>query len=88
MKPVVLLVGTDHFDKGDIQDETTTADLDIFSSKRQLEIKELVSQLAAFRPTKVCLEYPKVAQDRLTISYGKYLVGEKDLSVNEIQQIG
>jgi len=60
---------------------------DVLVPKRQAEIEALVSQLAAFQPTKVAVE--KRWQDSATLArYQAYRRGEHELTRDETEQIG
>lgn len=61
---------------------------DVLASRRQVEIEQLVDNLARWRPTKVILEWPKSDQKGLDRRYQTYLDGELELSAKEQDQIG
>ncbi len=83
----VSVLGVFHFG-GSSGDLASMHMADPFGKRRQDDIKELVSQLEAFRPTKILVEYPKERQDRLQERFIKYLAREDSLTVNEIDQVG
>ncbi|MFS0783157.1 DUF5694 domain-containing protein [Bacillus sp. 1P06AnD] len=88
MKPIIMILGTDHFDKMGLQDYSATQQLDIQSSKKQAEISEVIDCLKEFAPTKIALEYPYKSQAQLTKSYQKYISGHLALTINECHQLG
>lgn len=88
MKPTILLVGVDHFDKSNVNDILIGNEFDVLEEGRQNEIKQFVNQLASFSPTKICVESVKEKQDQLTRNYQDYLFGEQALRIGEIDQIG
>ncbi|UTR05993.1 DUF5694 domain-containing protein [Alkalihalobacillus sp. LMS6] len=88
MKPIILLVGVDHFDKSNLDDVLKGNEFDVLEVGRQHEIKQFVNQLASFSPTKICVEIVKDKQEQLTRNYQDYLSGEQELRKGEIDQIG
>jgi hypothetical protein len=56
-KTKVLVLGTYHMNNPGLDKFNMKVD-DVTSAKRQKEIAEFVNALAAFKPTKICLEYP------------------------------
>ncbi len=87
-KPAILIVGTDHFEKSAVQDYAKTEEVDIFSPRKQLEIRNIISCLKEFSPTKIVLEYPLKYQMKLTNEYQDYIAGNFKISANERHQIG
>lgn len=61
---------------------------DVFTEKRQQEIKELIEALKEFNPTKVALEVLTTDREGLNRDYHNYLSGDFDLSPSEHHQIG
>ena len=61
---------------------------DVTSAQRQKEIIEFVNLLCAYKPTKICLEYPLEKQTRLQENYRSYLDGKYTLSKSETDQLG
>jgi hypothetical protein len=61
---------------------------DVLTPVRQQEIAAVVSQLAAFRPTKIALERPPEEAEALNAHYRQYLTGHFILTRNEVHQLG
>lgn len=83
----VLVVGTYHLSNPGLDRVNPRAD-DPRSPKRQREIASLVEQLAAFRPTKVLVEFRHERQPALDSIYDAYRAGTHELSSSEVQQVG
>jgi len=86
-RPALLIVGTPHFGNPG-RDIVNTRIADVTTPERQLEIEAIVEGLAAFRPTRVAVEWPVGAQARLDQRYADYRAGRYQLSANETDQIG
>lgn len=83
--PQVALLGTFHF--AGTRDLASVQIKDLFSTKRQKELEELVAQISQFKPTKILIEWEprhKVKTDSL---FQKYLSGDFQLKQNEVYQI-
>ncbi|MCM3741888.1 DUF5694 domain-containing protein [Oceanobacillus luteolus] len=74
----VLVLGTFHMAEHE----------DLYSEKRQIEIEDLVSKLASFKPTKIAVEMAVDKTELLNNKYRKYNDGTYNLEMNEIFQIG
>ncbi|MEN3043780.1 MAG: DUF5694 domain-containing protein [Candidatus Hydrothermales bacterium] len=61
---------------------------DILSSKRQVEIEELVNKLASYKPTKIFIEVLPEKEKEWNEKYNNYLNGKLELDRNEIEQVG
>ena len=61
---------------------------DVLTPARQQEIAEVVSQLAAFKPTRIAVERPTGEADSLNADYRQYLAGRFTLTRNEVHQLG
>ncbi|MCX2718112.1 DUF5694 domain-containing protein [Lentiprolixibacter aurantiacus] len=83
----VTVLGVFHFG-GSTGDMAAMHMADPFGKRRQDDIKEVVAQLAEFKPTKILVEYPKERQARLDERYHNYLSGKDTLRVSETQQLG
>ena len=82
----LMLLGTYHMGNPGADQFNLEAD-DVLAPKRQTEIEEVVKKLAAFKPTKICVEAP--FGDSATISrYREYLAGKRELRRSEEEQIG
>jgi hypothetical protein len=86
-KPALLILGTPHF-ANPARDVANTRVGDVRTPQRQREIEAVVARLAAFRPTRVAVEWPVSGQDRLDSRYADYRAGRYVLSANEVDQIG
>lgn len=61
---------------------------DLYSKNRQNEIRELVSKVANFKPTKIAVEMAVEDKDVLNERYKQYKNGNYNLEMNEIYQVG
>jgi hypothetical protein len=86
-KPELLILGSAHFGNPG-RDVANTHVGDVTTPERQREIEAVVARLAAFRPTRVAVEWPADAQARLDQRYADYRAGRYTLSANETDQIG
>lgn len=82
----ILLLGTFHFEDAGLDEYKPKHRLDV--SSRQEEITGVLDQLAAFEPTRIAVEVRADRQGQLDASYSSYLKDEKELTGNEIHQIG
>ncbi len=85
-KPTVLVLATYHMDNPGLDLMNVQSD-NVLTEKRQKEIREFVSLLKRFRPTKISVEAP-FGSVKLNEQYSQYLSGEYKLSGDEIDQIG
>lgn len=85
-KPEILIVGTYHMANPGRDVFNTQAD-DVLAPKRQAEIAELLAVLKRFRPTKIAVE-STVYDDTRKKQYADYLAGKRELTRNEIEQVG
>lgn len=86
-KPKLLIVGAPHF--GSSGSHVLKVGVpDVLAPERQREIDAVVATLAAFRPTRVAVEWPADEQDRLDQRYARYRAGRYTLSANETDQLG
>ena len=86
-QPVVLIVGTPHF-AGAGSHVVDVQVPDVLTPERQRDIDAVVDRLAAFRPTRVAVEWDADEQARLDQRYADYRAGRYSLSANEVDQIG
>lgn len=86
-KPALLILGTVHFGNPG-RDTVNTRVPDVLGPARQREVAAIVDRLAAFRPTRVAVEWPADAQAELDQRYADYRAGRRALSANERDQIG
>lgn len=81
----ILLVGVDHLGKK--HDVHNSPNIDPLTPAHQAEIKEVIGDIARFKPTKVMIEHD--FQDAKTLGeYQQYLKGTFTLGPNEIYQYG
>lgn len=64
-KPALLIVGTPHFGQAGSHIVNLRVS-DVTTPERQREIEAIVEKLAAFRPTRVAVEWPASEQARST----------------------
>jgi hypothetical protein len=86
-KPALMILGVPHFGNPG-RDTVNVRVPDVMSPARQREIAAIVDRLAAFRPTRVAVEWPADAQARLDRRYADYRAGRFQLTANERDQIG
>jgi len=81
----ILLIGIDHLGKK--HDVHNSPNIDSLAPQHQAEIKEIIGDVARFKPTKVMVERdyqdPKTAAE-----YQQYLAGKFTLGANEVYQYG
>jgi len=82
-----MILGSDHLANPGINVFNTKMD-DVLAPKRQREIEQLVTQLKAFRPTKVALEADERFDAKINANYHGYLEGTYQLKRGEGDQIG
>lgn len=80
----VMLVATYHFSNPGHDLNNVKVD-DVLTPKRQAEVEAVASALAAFKPTRVGVEWPAGLVDE---RYPKYLAGTLPESRNEVVQLG
>jgi uncharacterized protein DUF5694 len=83
----VLVIGSYHMSNPGLDAVNITAD-DVRAPKRQREIEELASRLAAFKPTKVAVEIPYGRDSVSNSLYRRYVGGTYSLDRTEMQQLG
>ena len=86
-RPSLVVVGVSHFSNPGRDAVNVKVD-DVLAPKRQREIAELVDRLAAYKPTRVVVEYPVAKQDKLDERYRDYRAGKYELTRNEVDQVG
>ena len=86
-KAQVMMLGLFHFDNPG-NDVAKTKSFDVLSEESQAYLKTLAENIQKFRPTKILLEYDLKNQTILQQRYDDYLIGEYQLGINEIYQIG
>jgi len=83
----VMLIGTFHFDNPG-KDVVKVDDFDIFTDDSQAYLQAFTRRLAAFKPTRVLLEYDPENEALINQRYEDYLQGNYELGGNEIYQLG
>lgn len=95
----VLVVGTYHMNNPGRDVQNLEAD-DVLSPRRQAEIEAVVADVAAFAPTRVCVEVPWTDPDQAVAEaevrkkggydrrYAEYVRGELPPDRNEVYQLG
>jgi hypothetical protein len=88
-QPAILLVGSFHFAYYNFDAHKTdkSKQVDILSSRKQEEVKELISYLAKFKPTRIAVE-ADANTGFLLRRYERWKKGERSLDKDEIEQIG
>lgn len=86
-KPALLVLGSAHFANPG-RDNINIEVEDVLSDRRQDEIKQLVQQLAAYRPTHIAIEIPSLYQANVDKRYDDYRAGNYELTRSEADQIG
>jgi Family of unknown function (DUF5694) len=83
----VMVLGVFHFGNPNA-DYAKFQGTDVLTPARQQEIAAVVTQLAAFRPTKIALERAPEQAEALNADYRQYLAGHFTLTRNEVHQLG
>ena len=86
-KPTIMILGSAHLANPGADVYNTKMD-DVLAPKRQREIKQLVTQLKEFRPTKVAIEADERFDTKINTDYHGYLKGTYQLKRGESNQIG
>jgi hypothetical protein len=86
-RPWLMVVGTPHLANHGRDVINIQVD-DVLAPKRQQEIEAIVDALAAYRPTRIVVEYPVARQAELDQRYAAYRAGSYALTRDEIDQIG
>jgi hypothetical protein len=85
--PELLILGAPHFSNPGRDIANSRVD-NVLTPERQREVEAVVERLAAYRPTRVAVEWPADEQARLDRRYADYRAGRYALSANETDQIG
>ena len=88
-RPQVTILGTFHFTNNVAHDYNERYTVNTLTTDKQRELEELLTKLAAYRPTKILVESDRSANDSLlNVNYQTYLTGTDELLKNtEIHQI-
>jgi hypothetical protein len=84
----VLLLGVFHFQDAGLDAYKPQFRFDIREPKRQRELEEVVTRLAAWKPTRIAVERQPNRQQTLDSLFALYPGGATDTLRNEIYQIG
>jgi hypothetical protein len=84
--PEVLVLGVFHFDNPGL-DFVKSEVPDVLAPERQKEIATIVDQLAAFKPTKIVVEWPADKAAELERRYADYRAGKYELTRSETYQL-
>lgn len=85
-RPTLMVLGSVHL--GNPHRDMHDADVDdVLAPRRQREIERLVDALAAWRPTRVAVEWGHKNQVKLDQRYADYRAGKYQLSADETDQI-
>ena len=87
MKPTIMILGSGHLANPGKDTFNVRMD-DVFAPKRQGEIKQLVSQLKTFRPTKIGIQADERHDSEVNANYQDYLEDTYQLTRWEHDQIG
>lgn len=83
----ILVLGTYHMANPG-NDVFASENDDVLSPTRQAEIEDLIEVLARFQPTRIAVERGFNRAGALMAEYEAYRTGERELTRNEIDQIG
>lgn len=83
----LLILGSFHFANPKLDSYKPKYTVDIFSEKRQKELRELLNVIKKYAPTKIAVEWKATNQEKLDSLYSAYLKGEFKLKSNEIYQV-
>ncbi|MEP7322716.1 MAG: DUF5694 domain-containing protein [Saprospiraceae bacterium] len=86
-KSQVMILGTFHFNDGGNDAYKPKFTVNIKSPKRQAEVKELVTLLSKFKPTKVTIENMSERQGFHDSLYTQFIQGKYEPGTNEIYQV-
>ena len=86
-RPSLMVVGTPHLVNHGRDVINISVD-DVLAPQRQREIEAIVEALAAYRPTRVVVEYPATRQAELDERYAAFRAGRYALTRDETDQIG
>ena len=86
IRPEVLVLGVYHMNNPGLDIFNTETD-DVLSPRRQAEMRQLLAVLEKFRPTKIAVE-ASFSRGLVQRAYTEYAAGERELTRNEIEQLG
>jgi hypothetical protein len=82
----VLVLGVYHMDNPGRDIFNMKAD-DVLAPKRQAEIAQVIAALKKFQPTKIAVERD-AGDQRISKHYAEYVADKRELTRNEIEQLG
>ncbi|WP_299110007.1 DUF5694 domain-containing protein [uncultured Tenacibaculum sp.] len=83
----LLILGSFHFANPQLDSYKPKHTVNIFSEKRQKELRELLDVIKKYAPTKIGVEWKASRQKKLDSLYNAYLAGDFKLKSNEIYQV-
>lgn len=83
----VMFIGLWHFDNPGL-DAVKYTPIDVMKPAEQAYLKALSARIAAFKPTRILLEYPASSDATINQRYREWQAGTSELRVNEIYQLG
>lgn len=83
----LLILGSFHFANPKLDSYKPKYTVNIFSVKRQKELRELLNVIKKYAPTKIAVEWKAHKQQKLDSLYNAYLKEDFKLRSNEIYQI-
>ena len=83
----ILLLGLWHFDNPGL-DAVKYTPIDVMKPAEQAYLQALSARIAAWKPTRVLLEYQPKSESLINQRYADYLDDKFELRVNEIYQLG
>ncbi len=86
-RPTLMVLGTVHLANPNRDLHDANVD-DVLAPERQRQIEAVVDALAAWRPTRVAVEWLHKDQDKLDQRYADYRAGRLRLKADEVDQIG
>ena len=86
-RPTLMVLGMIHLANNNRDVHNARVD-DVLAPARQAQIERLVTSLAAWKPTRIAVEWPRKAQAALDQRYADYCAGRLALTANERDQIG
>lgn len=86
-RPALMIIGSGHLANNN-RDVINVQHRDILGPDRQAQIEDVVTALAAWRPTRIAVETKAHKQADLDQRYGDYRAGRLELTASEIDQFG
>lgn len=86
-RPTLMVLGSEHLGNPNRDLHDAKVD-DVLAPERQRQIEAVVDALAAWKPTRVAVEWPHKDQAKLDQRYADYRAGRLQLKADETDQIG